>query len=119
MKLPKSLRSLLRGKPSQRSPLERETQCCKAVDGERCPNAATWTPRIWFHPVGERAVVGREASAETGMAVCDDHKSDADIKLVFHPDHNPDGARQVRLVFHAQGKAEPDLEDVRVEWLPL
>lgn len=112
MKLPKFLRR------KQESPIRYEPQCTRCLDdGTRCPNRAKWAPLFWFRAVGYPD--GEEAMAQVSIGVCDDHKDDEYMLNCFRPSGNPDGARQIRLHFREQGKAEPDLENARLEWRRL
>ena len=121
MKLPKFLREQMAARSQAKRKhdlppgVTRNATCCR----NECEKPAVWSPTIEIHPVGETFKPGRYATAATTLTVCDEHKDDNEIRLMFNPEHNPEGARQIRVMFHAQGKAEPDLVDTRVSWVRI
>lgn len=114
MKLPKGVKVV-----QEIGDLGRPKECMKLLPGGgKCPNKARWTPQLHFHAKGFSRGDG-EITMEVGISVCDEHKVDQEIREVFHPSRNPEGARKILDSVRALGKVEPDLEDPRITWREL
>ena len=117
MRLPK----IFRNRQTQNPPMTFPKTCCRnRDDGTSCPNVAKWRPRFWVHPVGEQfgpEPLHKSGAAEIspGVGLCDEHRNETVRDLI----NTDDAKRTIRVVFHQQGKKEPDLDDVRLDWVPL
>lgn len=118
MKIPTKIKQLFGAKPKTTKPVKfpheklNIAQKCIVKD---CAEQAVYCPYFFIHALGLPSGTS-EIPIACGLGVCEYHKGDKMFDTFFSEKENPGGNKHIKDMFRSLNMAEPDFEDMRIEW---